>query len=180
MAHSSRVVKLRTLPATEVFVGFTRDALYIGVICYDNNPEGIIVSDSRRDASLDETDSFQVILDSFRDQQNGFVFGTNPAGIEYDGQVTREGSGFNLNWDTSWTVRAAISDIGWSAEMEIPFKSLRYGPDEIQTWGMNFQRNIRRNNEVAFWSPIPRQHSLYRISQAGILKEIPTTSAKME
>lgn len=165
---------------TEVFVGFTADALYIGVICYDDNPDGIIVSDSRRDASLQETDSFQVILDSFRDQQNGFVFGTNPAGIEYDGQVTKEGSGsfgsgsggFNLNWDTTWTVKAAISDIGWSAEMEIPFRSLRYGTEEIQTWGVNFQRNIRRNNEVTFWSPLPRQYNLYRISRAGILKGI--------
>ena len=163
---------------TEVFIGFTKKAVYIGVICYDDNPEGIIVADSRRDSDLRDTDSFQIILDSFRDQQNGFVFGTNPAGIEYDGQVTKEGSGsfgsgsggFNLNWDTSWTVKAAISDIGWSAEMEIPFKSLRYGADDVQVWGLNFQRNIRRNNEVVYWSPLPRQHNLYRLSEAGTLE----------
>jgi len=75
---------------TEVFVGFTDDALYIGVVCYDDEPENIIVSDSRRDSSLDDTDSFQVILDAFKDRQNGFVFGTNPVGIEYDGQVVKE------------------------------------------------------------------------------------------
>jgi hypothetical protein len=163
---------------TEVRVGYTDTALYIGVVAYDDNPAGIIVADSRRDSSLGDTDSFQVIIDSFRDRQNGFVFGTNPAGIEYDGQVTKEGAGefssgsggFNLDWDTSWTVRATTSEIGWSAEFRIPFRSLRYGPGEIQDWGINFQRNIRRNNEVAFWSPLPRQHNLYRISEAGLLE----------
>jgi hypothetical protein len=165
---------------TEVFVGFTDDSLYIGVICFDDDPAGIIVTDSRRDSSLDDTDSFQVVLDSFHDRQNGFVFGTNPAGIEFDGQVIREGAGqfsssggnFNLNWDTSWTVQANISDIGWSAEMEIPFRSLRYGPEDVQTWGVNFQRNIRRNNEVVYWAPLSRQHDIYRISSAGTLEGI--------
>lgn len=165
---------------TEVFVGFTEEALYIGVVCYDDDPGGIIISESVRDAPLDETDSFQVMLDTFGDRQNGLVFGTNPAGIEYDGQVTKEGSGsfgsggggFNLNWDTTWSVQAVVSETGWSAEMRIPFKSLRYGSDEVQTWGINFQRNIRRNNETAFWAPLPRQHNLYRISQAGTMREI--------
>jgi len=165
---------------TEVFVGFTAEALYIGVVCYDDHPERIIIADSRRDSSLSDTDSFQVILDSFRDRQNGFVFGTNPAGIEYDGQVTREssgsfsagGGGFNLNWDTTWAVKASVSDIGWSAEMEIPFKTLRYGGDQAQIWGINFQRNIRRNNEIVFWSPLSRQHNLYRVSQAGSIEGI--------
>jgi len=165
---------------TEVFVGYTEEALYLGVVCYDDAPEGIIISESRRDASLSETDSFQVILDTFGDRQNGLVFGTNPAGIEYDGQVTKEGSGsfgsggggFNLNWDTTWSVQAVVSETGWSAEMWIPFKSLRYGSEKVQTWGINFQRNIRRNNETAFWAPLPRQHNLYRISQAGTIEEI--------
>ncbi len=165
---------------TEVFVGYSDDALYVGVICYDDNPRGIIVAGSKRDSSLDDTDSFQVILDTYRDRQNGLVFGTNPAGIEYDAQVTREGTaqfgsgggGVNLDWDTSWEVRTQQSDIGWSAEMRIPFKSLRYGSEDVQTWGMNFQRNIRRNNETAFWAPLPRQHNLYRVSQAGDVEGI--------
>jgi len=171
---------------TEVFVGYTSDTLYIGVVLYDTNPEGIIVSSSRRDASLDETDSFQVFLDSYLDRQNGFVFGTNPAGIEYDAQVTKEGSGgafgagsgFNLNWDTSWSVKAKISDIGWSAEMAIPFKSLRYGPEDIQSWGINFQRNIRRNNERVFWAPLSMQRNLYRASEAGTIEGIDVPSQR--
>ena len=78
---------------TEVRVMFTADTLYIGVILFDREPDGIIVSDARRDAPMDDTDSFQMIVDTYRDRQNGFVFGTNPAGIEYDGQVTNEGQG---------------------------------------------------------------------------------------
>ena len=160
---------------TEVRIGFTEDTLYVGVICYDTNPDGIIVTDSRRDSPLGETDSFQLVVDSYLDRQNGLVFGTNPAGMQYDGQVIKEGrssGGFNLNWDTTWEVSSAISDIGWSAEMAIPFKSLRYGRDATQSWGVNFQRNIRRNNEIAYWSPLPRQYRLDRVSQAGTLEAL--------
>lgn len=165
---------------TEVYIGYTDEALYIGVIAYDDNPEGIIVADSRRDSDLSETDSFQVIIDGLLDRQNGFVFGTNPAGVEYDAQVTNEGSGgfrgggggFNLNWDTSWEVDAEVGDYGWSAEMEIPFRALRYSGDPEQAWGINFQRNIRRNNEVAYWAPLERQYNIQRVSNAGTIEGI--------
>jgi hypothetical protein len=124
-----------------------------------------------------------MIFDTFRDVQNGFVFGTSPAGLEYDGQVTNEGqggggltggnqqsgsgSGFNLNWDGAWEVRTKTTDIGWMAEFAIPFKTLRYPATSDQIWGVNFQRNIRRKNEEAYWAPIPRQFNLYRVSIAG-------------
>lgn len=164
---------------TEVFIGYTDTTLYIAVVAYDEDPSGIIVADSRRDASLDNGDSFSFIVDSFRDQQNGFVFGTNPAGIEYDAQVSKEasgsmsrGAGFNLNWDTRWEVQSHIGDYGWSAEFAIPFKSLRFGDDDVQTWGFNFKRTIRRNNEVTFWAPISRQYSLSRLADAGRIANI--------
>lgn len=167
---------------TEVRIVYTDRALYVGVMCYDRDPAGIIVSDSRRDAPLDETDSFQLILDTYLDGQNGFVFGTNPAGIEYDAQVTKEGQGggfgrqqagsgggFNINWDGSWDVRTQITELGWSAEFEIPFRTLRFPTASEQTWGINFQRNIRRRNERAFWTRMPRQFDLNRVSRAGRL-----------
>ena len=169
---------------TEVRIIYTNDVLYVGVVCYDDDPQRIIVSDSRRDASLQETDSFQLIFDTFHDHQNGFVFGTNPAGIEYDAQVTNEGGGrfgggrqsrgaiggFNINWDGSWEVSAKISDIGWSAEFAIPFRTLRYPKKEEQIWGLNFQRNIRRRKEQAFWTRLPRQYNLYKLTEAGVLE----------
>ena len=162
---------------TEVRVLFTERTLYIGVVCYDRNPDQIIVSDSRRDASLNDTDAFQVVLDTYNDNLNGFLFGTNPAGIEYDAQISNEGDGFfdsgsggfNLDWDASWEVRTAISEIGWSAEFAIPFKTLRYTDQPDQQWGINFQRNIRRRNERSFWIELPRQFNIQRISLAGAL-----------
>jgi hypothetical protein len=176
---------------TEVRVIFTGDTLYIGAVMYDSDPSGIIISDARRDAPLDDTDSFAMIVDTYRDRQNGFVFGTNPAGIEYDGQVTNEGqgggglgfgqmqsggsgSGFNINWDGAWTVRTKTTEQGWSAEFAIPFRTLRYPSAESQTWGINFQRNIRRKNERTYWAPIPRQFNLYRLSLAGSISGIQT------
>jgi uncharacterized protein DUF5916 len=176
---------------TEVRVIFTADTLYVGVVCYDRAPGSIIVSDARRDAPLENTDSVRFVFDTYRDGLNGFVFGTNPAGIEYDGQVTNEGqgggglgftqrqqggagAGFNLNWDGAWDVRAKISEIGWSAEFAIPFRTLRYPGGARQTWAMNVQRTIRRRNERAYWAPIPRQHTLFRLSLAGTLTGIDT------
>ena len=165
---------------TEVFVGYTDEALHIGFVAYDDEPLEIISTDSRRDSSLEDTDSFQVLIDGLLDRQTGYVFGTNPAGIEFDGQVTREsqgpfgggGDGFSEDWDTSWTVRTAVSDTGWSAEMEIPFTSLRFGTAPVQTWGFNFERRIRRNNEVAFWAPLSQERNLYRVSEAGSIEGI--------
>ena len=164
---------------TEVYIGFREDSLYIGMVAYDDDPDGIIVTDSRRDSGLNNTDSFRVIIDGMLDRQNGLVFGTNPLGMEYDAQVVKEGaggrwnnSGFNLNWDASWSVQSQISDIGWSAEMRIPFKSLRYGNGKEQVWGINFQRNIRRNNEIVYWAPLTIQYNLNRVSEAGTVRGI--------
>jgi len=166
---------------TEVYVGYTDTALYIGVIARDASPEKIVVTDSRRDSDLANTDAILIIIDGLLDRQNGFVFGTNAAGIEYDGQVIKEATGsaanfgdggFNKNWDGTWKVQSRIGDFGWSAEFEIPFGTLRYGSGEEQGWGINFQRNIRRNNEVAFWAPLERNRNLYRVSEAGTLRGI--------
>ena len=76
---------------TEVRILFTDDTIYFGIVCYDRDPSAIIMSDSRRDSSMTDADSFQLVLDTFSDRQNGFVFGTTPAGQEYDGQVINEG-----------------------------------------------------------------------------------------
>jgi hypothetical protein len=172
---------------TEVFLGYTETAFYIGVVAYDDDPSRIIVSDSRRDSSLDETDSFRVIIDGLLDRQNGYIFGTNPAGVQYDAQVIKEGStgnfssgggGFNLNWDGSWNVKALITDTGWSAEMEIPFTTLRYGKNPDQVWGINFQRNIRDNNEIVYWAPISIERNLNRVSAAGTVDGISPPATK--
>ncbi len=168
---------------TDIRIAYTETMLYVAVVCYDSQPDKLVVSDARRDASLDGTDSFQFILDTYHDRQNGFIFGTNSLGIEYDGQVDNEGQGnfnnnrqqggtiggFNLNWDASWEVKAKVGDFGWSAEFAIPLRTIRFASGENRTWGLNIQRNIRKTNEVAYWAPLPIQFDLKRLSLAGEL-----------
>jgi hypothetical protein len=172
---------------TEVRVLYDERAIYFGVICYDSDPNGLVVTDNRRDSDLTNMDSFQIVLDTYHDKQNGFVFGTNPAGIEYDGQVTNNGdsgqmggtnrqvtgsgAGFNLNWDASWQVRTHVNVEGWMAEFEIPLRTLRYGSPP-QTWGVNFYRSIRRKREEDYWSPVSRIYNLHRLSSAGELHNL--------
>ena len=163
---------------TDVWFAMDETNLYVAVICYDSEPGSLVVSQSRRDADLRNTDSVQILLDTFNDGQNAFVFGTNPFGIEYDAQVMGEGQiggggfhsgGFNLNWDADWTVSASPSERGWEAEFAIPLRTLRYDPGEERVWGVNIQRNIRRKNEQVFLAPVPRGYSLQRVSVAGKL-----------
>jgi hypothetical protein len=173
---------------TEVRVMIDRRTMYIGIICFDGAPDRIVVSESRRDSDLNETDSIQVLLDTYDDNQNAFIFGTNPVGIEYDGQVAGEGqtgsfqnrggvggsqrgqlSGFNANWDGDWRVRAQITERGWETEMAIPLKTLRYNSGTDRSWGFNVMRNIRRKNEQVFLAPIERGYSIHRVSQAATL-----------
>jgi len=175
---------------TEVRVLTDGDALYIGAWLYDREPGRIVAGEKVRDVTLTNSDYFAIILDTYLDRQNGFVFATTPAAIEYDGQVVKEGEGggvtqtgqtraqsgsmggFNLNWDGSWTVATSVDSLGWYAEFRIPFSTLRYGGGAKQTWGLNFARSIRRKNEEAFWAFIPRQFNLYRLSRAGTIADI--------
>jgi uncharacterized protein DUF5916 len=172
---------------TEVRILTDGEALYVGAWLFDRDPAGLLPGEKVRDVSLDNADSFAIILDTYLDRQNGFVFATTPAGVEYDGQVVKEGEGgginqtgqtraqsgsmggFNLNWDGSWRVATSVDSLGWYAEFRIPFSTLRYGGGATQTWGMNIERRIRRKNESALWSFVPRQFNLYRLSRAGTL-----------
>ena len=76
---------------TEVRILYDDKAIYVGVICFDSEPSRIVTTDSRRDSGLSDMDSFQMILDTYHDQQNGFIFGTNAVGTQYDAQVRNEG-----------------------------------------------------------------------------------------
>jgi hypothetical protein len=174
---------------TEVRVVFDKSNVYVGIICFDKEPDKIIVNQSRRDADLNETDSVIIVFDTFNDMQNAFVFGTNPLGIEYDGQVAGEGqasgissrqsgtqgsqrggiNAFNANWDGDWRVRSSITARGWETELAIPLKTLRYPTGSDRTWGFNVKRNIRRKNEQVFLSAIPRGSDVFRVSMAAKL-----------
>src|SRR5947208_4274025 len=182
---------------TEVRIVTDGQALYVGAWLYDSDPAGIVAGEQVRDGDIAKSDYFGVLLDTYHDRQNGFVFTTTPAGIEYDAQVVNEGEGggiqlpgqpramagslggFNLNWDGTWTVPTSVDSGGWYAEFRIPFTTLRHGAGERQTWGLNLGRSIRRQNEEAFWSFIPRQFSLMKVSRAGTLEGVQVPSRRV-
>ncbi len=189
---------------TEIRFLYTEDALYIGVICFDSEPDKIVDTQSRRDGNLNDSDSILIILDTYLDKQNGFLFGTNPSGIQYDAQILTEGvsggqvssaggvgrsptsttsrgnvAAFNLNWNTTWAVRSSRTERGWETEIEIPLTSLRFkSSEEPQKWGLNVMRNIRRKNEQSFWAEIPQAYSIYRVSLAGELESLEIRSPR--
>lgn len=177
---------------TLVRVAYTNKMLYLAVVCYDQTPENIVVSDSRRDADLNDDDSFLFILDTYNDQQNGFLFGTNADGMQYDAQIDNEGEGnfsnnrqqggvvggTNINWDASWEVKTQRGAFGWSAEFAIPLRSLRFASGENKTWGINFQRNIAKNSEVAYWATLPLGFDIKRVSMAGKMSGLSLKSPK--
>jgi len=155
---------------TEVRIVYDDEALYVSAMLYDDDPSRIVTTDASRDADLGNMDSFQMILDTFHDRQNGFVFGTNAAGIQYDAQVRNQG-GASETWDGSWEVMTRTTEMGWSTEFRIPLRTLRYGPAP-QTWGVNFFRNIQRTRERAYWAPLEREYNLGRLSSAGELRDL--------
>lgn len=166
---------------THVRMAYDDKTLYVSVVCFDSNPEKIVVSDSRRDADLGDSDSFQFIIDTYHDGQNGFLFGTNAEGMEFDAQINNEGignmsanrqqggviGGTNINWDAAWDVSTTKGDFGWSAEFRIPLRSIRFSAGKNKSWGVNFQRNIAKTSEVAYWASLPLGFDIKRLSIAG-------------
>jgi len=141
---------------TEAWVLFDDDNVYIACRCYDANPQSIQSKDMRRDSANQRfNDTFGVMLDTFHDRRNGFIFSITPSGGFTDALVTDE-RGFNPDWNTVWDNAAARFENGWIAEMAIPFKSLRSAPGDMQTWGINLRRMIGTGNEYAFIVPMSK------------------------
>lgn len=156
--------------ATEVRLLFDAEFLYIGAVLHDADASHIVINDIRKDFKEDDQDDFEVLLDTFHDKRNGYLFLTNAAGARADRQIANEGREINTSWDGVWTVKTKRSDGGWTVEMAIPFRTLRYQLGGEEGWGINFARRIRHKNEVTYWSPIPRSFSITRVSLAGALE----------
>ncbi len=161
---------------TEIRVLFDEDDLYIGAVFYDD-PEGVLAYQRQRDASLGTDDRFMWILDTFLDGRTGYFFEINPAGLMGDGILTGGGGGGGGGgfrggggkaWDGIWEARTAMRPDGWSAEIRIPFRTLNFNP-ELGSWGINFQRTIRRRNEEILWRGYRRNEGLFRPVYAGRL-----------
>ncbi len=172
---------------TESWVLFDKDTLYISARCWDSAPpEKWVANELRRDTNqLRQNDTFGVILDTFYDRRNGYLFYTNPLGARADQAVTDEGN-LNPDWNPVWDVRTGRFDGGWTVEMAIPFKSLRYKSGSDQLWGINIRRVIRRKNEWTHLTLVPAAAGvpggMFRLSRAGTLVglDLPAASKNVE
>jgi hypothetical protein len=162
---------------TEVRIVYDADRLLLSVICYDREPERVLGNQMQRDRSFEADDRFMWTIDSFADGRTGYYFEINPAGAMGDGLVdpgadtgwwNEFGAGINRSWDGIWVARVRRTMTGWTAEIEIPFRTVNFDPNAT-AWGINFQRTIRRKNEDVLWSGHARNQGLARMTNAGRL-----------
>ena len=159
---------------TDVWVTYDDRYIYLSCRCWDSAPaEEWIANELRRDTGgLRNNDHIGVMFDTFYDRRSGFGFYTNPLGARADYSVVDEGQS-NTDWNPVWTSRTGRFDGGWTVEMAIPLKSIRYRPGNDQRWGIQLRRSVRRKNEWAYLTPVPQilagPQALNRISAGGTL-----------
>jgi hypothetical protein len=153
---------------TEVRVAFDHEHLYIGVLCFDSEPDKMRGIQRRRDEFLSSDDRFMWVLDTYFDARTGYFFEINPSGLMGDSLLGGEGG---REWDGIWTAKVRRSETGWTAEIEIPFRTLNFDP-HAPAWGINFQRTVRRKSEESLWTGIPRNQGLRRLTNTGRLEGI--------
>jgi hypothetical protein len=144
------------------------DALYVGVRCYDSQPDRIVSTVLTEDAAMLSDDRINLVLDTYHDQRNGYFFQTNALGSRSDGRIENN-SNFRRQWDGIWYAKARIDDEGWTAEFAIPFKTLSFDA-ESSTWGFEIERMIRRKNERIRWSNISQSRSIVSIAPLGTIE----------
>jgi hypothetical protein len=154
---------------TEVRIAFSRDAFYLGVTAFDSEPDKWLGFQRRRDEFLGSDDRFMWRIDTFLDERSGYFFEMNPSGLMADAVFGV--NGMNRAWDGIWNARARHSEIGWTLEIEIPFRTLNFDPNN-DTWGINFQRTVRRKNEDSIWMGWARNQGLGRMTNAGRVQGI--------
>ncbi len=161
---------------TEVRIAFDRTALYVGARMHDRSPDGIIIKSLERDSPgilFEEMDALGIALDTFLDRRSSFLFFVNPMGGIKDGQGFDNGRTRDYGWDGIVDVKTTIDDSGWTLEMAIPWKTLRFDPSLAdQRWGLNVMRRIRRRNEVSYWAPLDRRNRIFLVSLAGTVSGI--------
>jgi len=138
---------------TEVYLGYTDKNLYVVCICFDSQPDKIRARLVRREL-INDDDQFGFVLDTFHDRQHGLFFYVNPLGVQQDGIWVENGNGPDYSYDMVWNSEGKLTGRGYVAWFEIPFKSLRFPPADKQTWGVFFERDIKRNSEDSFYPHI--------------------------
>jgi hypothetical protein len=157
---------------TDVWLLYDDKFVYVAARCWTTEPDKIVANEMRRDSfAIFQNDNFGVLFDTFHDRRNGFMFYTNPLGGLADSLVTDERD-TNRDWNTVWDVHTQRFDQGWTVEMAIPFRSLRYPAPGPQDWGVQFRRVARGANEFSYLTPMPAaftQRAIVHVSQAATL-----------
>lgn len=157
--------------ATEVRILYDSENIYLGAICYDPEPAKAITAGLQRDFDSGNSDIFGVVFDTFLDRRNSFLFLVNPHGAVRDEQTWNDSRNIVEAWEGVIFVKTARSDSSWSVEMRIPTRTLRFDAGrDPQSWGVNFIRRVRRDNETSYWAPLERQYRVHRMSKAGTLE----------
>jgi hypothetical protein len=154
---------------TEVKVVYDNTAIYIGAIMYDDDPTKILKEFSQRD-DFGAADFFGVFINGFNDGQQEFRFIVSASDGQADAQAS-ESDGEDFSWDAIWESKSIITSTGWQLEIKIPYAALRFSPENKQTWGLNFMREVRRDRQKYTWNFIDRKFGTF-IQQAGILEGI--------
>jgi hypothetical protein len=149
---------------------YDEDFLYVGVRCYDREPDQINASVMLRDANFGSDDRISIVVDTFFDRRNAYLFEMNPTGAKGDALVENN-TRIRREWDGIWYGKATIDDEGWTAEMAIPFKTISFRPGGTR-WGFNASRVVRRRNETIRWSAVSQNKSLSSIGDAGVIEEL--------
>ncbi len=174
-------------PATErtdTWIFFDDDTIYIAARCWDSQPDRMVANEMRRDnLGIFLNENFAVVLDTFYDRRNAYLFHTNPLAGKFDGQITA--GNMNRDWNGVWDVRTGRFEEGWTVEIAIPFKTIRFSPGSEQTWGVNLRRIVKWKNEISYLTAVPRAYGLagiMRLAVAGTLVgvEAPSSGGNIE
>jgi len=153
---------------TEVRLARNEKALYIAARCFDRDTKKLFTSTMLRDAQFYTDDGLEIVIDTFHDLRNAYYFSVNAVGAMTDGKVI-ENRGADLSWDGIWDGKTTIDELGWTAELEIPFQTLSFNPDNDE-WGFNIERIYARLDEDDRWEAISRDVEVVAVARAGVIE----------
>ncbi|MEO5641925.1 MAG: DUF5916 domain-containing protein [Bacteroidia bacterium] len=157
-ASSSDMVQFQPVPGgtprqeTEVRIMYDDEGIYVLAKLFDSAPDSILRQLGPRDEFQNNTDAFAIYLDTYHDRRNAFFFGVTAAGVQTDARYTVDKGDLSLN--AVWYSKVSADSLGWYVEMKIPYAALRFPKSDVQKWGLNFQRNIRRYREIDYWNAV--------------------------
>ncbi|MFO7669203.1 MAG: DUF5916 domain-containing protein [Bacteroidales bacterium] len=158
---------------TLVKILVTSKNIYLGFICFDDQPEEVVAFSKARDSELKDEDYLKVIFDTYKNGRNGYIFAINPFGARYDALVSYNGESENSNWDGAWEAQTQVDGNFWSAEIRIPVSTLTYNKN-LDSWGFNVERRIQRFLEVNRWSGASLDYTIGQTLHAGVISELPS------